>query len=44
MDRKIDSISEIKKQILSNSVGLDRFQSTLVDFLGKYYLRRIVGE
>ena len=44
MDRRIESVGEIKKQILSQSIGLDRFQSTFVEILGKYYLKRIVGE
>lgn len=43
MDRRIESVSEIKKQILTNCVGMDRFQSTLVEVLGKYYLKRIDG-
>ena len=44
MDRKIASIKEIKKQILSSSVGMDRFQSTLVFHLGKFYLKRLHGD
>ena len=44
MDRRIESINEVKKQILSQSVGLDRFQSTFVEIMGKYYLQPILGE
>lgn len=44
MDRKISSIKEIKRQILSSAIGMDRFQSCLVEVLGKLYYKRINGE
>jgi hypothetical protein len=43
LDKKMDSIQDIKDQLIMNSEGLDRFSSVLVKVFGKHYLRKLQG-
>jgi len=44
LEQKLDSIEEIKSQLMRNPEGLDRFCSVLVKIFGKHYLKKLVNE